>query len=30
MNFSNTKVSIDDVSGILLTNEKAYSNGVFG
>ena len=29
-NFSNTKVSIDDVQGILLTNEKAYSNGVFG
>lgn len=29
-NFSNTNVSIDDVQGILLTNEKAYSNGVFG
>ena len=29
-NFSNTNVTIDDVQGILLTNEKAYSNGVFG
>lgn len=30
MNYSNTNVAIDDVNGIILTNQQPYLNGVYG
>lgn len=30
MNYSNTNVEIDDVNGIVLTNQQPYLNGVYG
>ena len=30
LNFSNTRVEIDDINGITLTNVDPYSNGVYG
>jgi hypothetical protein len=30
MNYSNTNVEIDDINGIVLTNQQPYLNGVYG
>jgi len=30
LSYSNTKINIDDLNGITLTNTEPYSNGVYG